>query len=125
MFMFGSLKFFDPFKKWYSVQIELSGLGETSYALGIIGELVVGMAFLSAIRFQQKVGLNNYKYISIISSVAVIIMMSVAVYVHVQPAVPGDVLPLKIKAPFIPIAFLLAASVNTFALSKLQKPTTI
>lgn len=46
MFRFGFLKFFDPFKGWYSVQISESGLGFGSYVMGILGELVVGRIFL-------------------------------------------------------------------------------
>ena len=43
---FGALKFVDPFKGWYSVQIASSGLPEPAFALGIGAELLTGLLFL-------------------------------------------------------------------------------
>ena len=118
MFTFGFLKFFNPFKGWYSVQIESSQLGQMSYALGIIGELVIGMALLGLVRYRSRVSFETYMYVSIVASIAVIVMMSTGIYVHLHPNVPVDVLPLKIKPPFIPLIFLLAAFANIVILFK-------
>jgi hypothetical protein len=112
MFMFGFLKFFDPFKGWYSVQISESGLGALSYGLGILGELVVGMIFLSLPIFRKGIGLKYYTFLSAFASVAIIVMMSTGTFVHLHPDVPAEVLPLKIKPPFIPLIFLAAALLN-------------
>lgn len=112
MFTFGFLKFFDPFRSWYSVQIESSELGKLSYALGIIGELVIGLMLLIIIRYRRYLSHEAYRYNSLLASVAVIVMMSTGTYVHLHPNVPAEVLPLKIKPPFIPLFFLLAACVN-------------
>ncbi|HYF68726.1 MAG TPA: hypothetical protein VD884_11345 [Ohtaekwangia sp.] len=112
MFMFGFLKFFDPFKGWYSVQISKSGLGAVSYGLGILGELVVGTIFLSLLIFRQGIRPKHHVLLSAFASVVVIAMMSTGTYVHLHPNVPADVLPLKIKPPFIPLIFLAAALLN-------------
>lgn len=112
MFAFGFLKFFDPFRSWYSVQIETSQLGKTSYALGIIGELAIGLMFLSLTRHRKNLSHDAYHFASLFASVVVIVMMSTGTYVHLHPNVPAEVLPLKIKPPFIPLFFLLAACVN-------------
>jgi hypothetical protein len=112
MFMFGFLKFFDPFKGWYSIQISESGLGSVSYGLGILGELVVGTFFLSGQIFRQEIRPKYYTILSALASVAVIVIMSTGTYVHLHPNVPADVLPLKIKPPVIPLFFLSAALLN-------------
>lgn len=121
MFMFGFLKFFNPFESWYCVQIGASELGQASYALGIAGELTVGLAFLALIRFRERFSFEFYSLLSAFASVAVIIMMTTATYVHLHPNVPAEVLPLKIKPPFIPLFFMAVAVVNLIILSKQYK----
>jgi hypothetical protein len=44
------------------------------------------------------------------------VQVTEAIYVHLQPEVPANVLPLGIKAPFIPLAFMLLAGLNLFQL---------
>lgn len=120
MFMFGVLKFVNPFKTWYSVQVTNSGLGQLSYAMGIIGEIAVGITLISCLIFQQKIA---YKIRYILTNVAffiIIVMMIAGTYVHLHPNVSADVLPLKIKPPYIPIFFLLAALSNLI-LSAMKK----
>jgi hypothetical protein len=121
MFAFGFLKFFNPFKTWYSVQIVSSGLGRTSYALGIVGELLVGLSFLALILYRKTLSSEAYVYLSVLTSFAVIVMMSTGTYVHLHPNVPAEVLPLKIKPPFIPLFFLAAACINIVMLLKEKK----
>jgi hypothetical protein len=47
--------------------------------------------------------------------------MIFAIYVHLQTNVPAEVLPLKIKPPFIPASTLLLAFLNIYLLSKLER----
>ena len=112
MFLSGFLKFFHPFKGWYSVQISASQLGEVAYASGIMGELTVGLIFIIASLGKER--LTHRLYVSMITgaSLLMIIIMATAVYVHLHPAVPAEVLPMKIKAPFIPGLFLLSGLLN-------------
>jgi hypothetical protein len=51
-----------------------------------------------------------------LASAGLVVNMAVAIYVHLQPEVPANVLPLGIKPPFIPLVFLLLAGVNLFQL---------
>ena len=48
MFMFGVLKFIDPFKTWYVTQVTKSELPfpSLSYWSGQLGEIVVGLALI-------------------------------------------------------------------------------
>lgn len=112
MFMFGFLKFFDPFKSWYTTQVTASELPlqTISYWAGQLGEMAFGAAFL----FLVWKGFQSQRWLFHLANAGVIVMMLVALYVHQHPAVPADVLPMKIKPPFIPLAFALAAVANGY-----------
>ena len=112
MFMFGILKFVNPFKDWYSVQVTNSGLGEYSYWMGIAGEITVGVTLMVTLVCRQKISEKTFSVLITSASLIIIIMMLTGIYVHLQPKVPADVLPLKIKPPYIPGFFLLLALSN-------------
>lgn len=105
IFAFGFLKFFDPFNSWFHAQISGSGLPPGALPLGIIGELAIGLALIGS--FVAKSRLGKVRYLIIAGScLGLVVMMLVATYVHLQPNVPGKVLPLGIKPPLIPLSFL-------------------
>jgi hypothetical protein len=51
-----------------------------------------------------------------LASAGLVVNMGVAIYVHLQPEVPANVLPLGIKPPLIPLVFMLLAGLNLFEL---------
>lgn len=112
MFMFGILKFVNPFKSWYAVQISHSDLGQVSYAMGIMGEIAIGITLFACLIHRQRISTKLYAILTNVSFFTIIIMMLTGVYVHLHPNVPADVLPLKIKPPYIPVFFLLVALSN-------------
>lgn len=114
MFMFGVLKFVNPFKDWYRVQVANSELGELSYSMGILGETAVGATLILSLLYRQKIQFKTFNLITNISFFTIIIMMATGVYVHLHPNVPADVLPLKIKPPYIPLFFLFLALSNVY-----------
>lgn len=118
MFAFGVLKFVHPFMHWYSVQITSSGLNNTAYAMGISGEIIVGVLIVSSLSFSKRLSLKLFSVIMIISSFMIAGMMIVGIYVHLHPGVPADVLPMKIKPPYIPIFFLLLAIIQAAFVAK-------
>lgn len=109
MFLFGILKFVPPFKNWYTVQVFNSGLGEIAYIMGIAGEIVVGMSLIGISLWRNKIALKTSLLISNLLLLVIIIMMTTSIYVHVHPDVPANVLPLKIKPPYIPAVFIVLA----------------
>ncbi|MGL1889451.1 MAG: hypothetical protein OCD76_23255 [Reichenbachiella sp.] len=118
MFMTGFLKFFDPFKSWYSVQITTSELPFPSYAMGIAGEIVIGLVMLYVlINYHKLTKVVSFKLL-LSTSVGVLGIIVVALFVHLHPQVPAEVLPLKIKPPIIPAMFGLAAMANIYLLKK-------
>ena len=48
IFMFGFVKFVDPFKTWFHIQIAKSGLPPFFIPLGMAGEMSIGLGLLLA-----------------------------------------------------------------------------
>ncbi|CAM3990444.1 hypothetical protein FLCU109888_12715 [Flavobacterium cucumis] len=114
LFLFGILKFINPFKYWYTIQITNSEIGQASYILGILGEITVGTILLFCLLFKSKIPIKLYNYLTLLSFVTISIIMLIAIYVHLHPKVPPTVLPLKIKEPYIPAFFFLVAVSNIY-----------
>lgn len=114
MFAFGTLKFINPFKNWYTVQVQQSELPfeQFSYWSGQVGEILVGMLFLFLVYRGKQVA--KYSMWFFLANFLTISMMIVAIYVHMHPGVPNDVLPLKIKPPVIPLFFIGLPLLNLF-----------
>ena len=119
IFMFGIVKFVNPFKGWYSVQIMNSGMDESLYWLGITGEISAGLLFLGSVLFRNKLSKKVFRLTIILASAMVIMIMVTAIRTHLHPNVPADVLPLKIKPPFIPGFFLLLAIADMVLISRI------
>lgn len=115
IFMFGFLKFFEPFHTWFHIQITKSGLPPLGMPVGIVGEISIGLSLLLASSFRQTIK-SLFAPILAVASAGLIVTMAVAIYVHLQPEVPANVLPLGIKPPFIPLVFVLLAGLNLFQL---------
>lgn len=120
MFLFGILKVLSPtINGWYVVQMKNSGLAAYMPVwVGIAGEIVVGSAFLVSLVIGKKLANKNAKLILLLASAAILPMMLAAIYVHLQPNVPAEVLPLKIKPPIIPVFFLLLALINIYLIQR-------
>ena len=117
IFMFGFLKFFEPFHTWFHTQIATSGLPPSCIPVGIAGELAIGLSLLLASSFRRKLE-TLFTPLVAVASAGLIVNMAVAIYVHLQPAVPAAVLPLGIKPPLIPLVFALLAGLNLLQLSR-------
>ena len=120
MFMFGILKVVSPtINGWFSVQMTKSGLVDyMPIWIGIMGEIVTGLALMIILIKRQRISNKIFNSTIKVASVALIFMMVTAIYVHLQPAVPAEVLPLKIKTPFIPVFILLIALSNVYFIQR-------
>ena len=113
MFMFGLLKFFHPIDVWFDVQIEQSHLPHEAILAGKLTELATGLLF-SVPWFLKPLATKSRDQILLIASLLLFSQMTVAIYVHLQPGVPANVLPLGIKPPVIPVFVLLLGLLNAF-----------
>jgi hypothetical protein len=113
MFMFGFLKFFQPIRGWFDVQIQQSHLPHEAILVGKVSEMLTGVLFLVP-RFRKSLAAKSKDRILLIACFVLFAQMVVAIYVHLQPGVPAGVLPFGIKAPVVPIVVLLLGSLAAF-----------
>ncbi len=119
MFMFGFLKFFQPFRGWFEIQIQQSHLPHEAILAGKLMELVTGCLFLLP-WLRRSLTAKSRDQLLLIACILVA-QMGVAIYVHLQPQVPASVLPLGIKTPVIPSVVLLLGLLTAIAVWKEQR----
>ena len=117
MFLFGFLKFFQPFHGWFEIQIQQSHLPQESILAGKLGEMLVGCLFLLP-WLRRSLTAKTRAPLLLLACLMLIVQMCVAIYVHLQPQVPAGVLPLGIKPPVIPGFVLLLALLTAFGVWK-------
>jgi hypothetical protein len=113
MFMFGFLKFFQPFHGWFDIQIQQSHLPREAILVGKLAEMLTGVLFLLP-WLRRSLTAKSKDQILLIACIILFTQMAVAVYVHLQPGVPAGVLPLGIKPPVIPVIVLLLGLLTAF-----------
>jgi len=106
MLTFGLLKIVNPtIDGWFTVQIQQSHLPHAAIPMGKLGEIMTGLLFLLS-RF--RVWPERWRArILLLACSSLFLEMLVATYVHLQPGVPAEVLPLGIKPPVIPLFVLI------------------
>ena len=106
MLTFGFLKVVSPtVDGWFHAQIQQSHLPHSAITLGKIAEITTGILFLLP-RFRRWQAQLAGRVLLIACS-SLFVEMLVAAYVHLQPEVSPEVLPLGIKPPVIPLFVLL------------------
>ena len=102
MLTFGFLKFVSPtIDGWFHVQITQSHLPHSAILMGKVAEIMTGVLFVLP-RFRPWPERWEGRILLLACS-SLSLEMLVAVYVHLQPGVPAEVLPLGIKPPVIPL----------------------
>ena len=113
MFMFGFLKFFQPIRGWFDIQIQQSHLPHEAILAGKVTEMITGVLFLLP-WFWKSPTAKSKDQLLLIACLILFTQMGVAIYVHLQPGVPSSVLPLGIKPPVIPVFVLLLGLLTAF-----------
>ncbi|MEH6451825.1 MAG: hypothetical protein V7782_02175 [Psychromonas sp.] len=119
------VKFIDPFATMFATQIALSELPFPllSKWAGQSGEISAGIILLSVLilgkRITDKVSTQLFYFASLITT----IIMFVAVYVHLLPSAPAEVLPLQSKPPVMTLIIILLVGINAY-LHKMKKRVT-
>jgi hypothetical protein len=113
MFMFGFLKYFQPFQGWFDIQIQQSHLPHEAILAGKLTEMLTGVLFLLPWVWRSLTA-KSKDQILLVACFILFTQMVVAIYVHLQPGVPASVLPLGIKPPVIPAVVLLLGLLTAF-----------
>ena len=113
MFMFGFLKFFQPFHEWFEIQIQQSHLPHEAILAGKLTEMLTGVLFLLPWVWRSLTA-KSKDQILLTACFILFTQMVVAIYVHLQPGVPASVLPLGIKPPVIPGVVVLLGLLTAF-----------
>jgi len=117
MFTFGFLKFFQPIHGWFDVQFQESHLPHVAILPAKVSEMVVGVLFLLP-WLRRSLIAKTKDHILLMACFILVIQMVVAVYVHLQPRVPANVLPFGIKPPVVPVVVLFLGLLTAFDVRK-------
>ncbi|QIA65112.1 hypothetical protein GT360_16255 [Vibrio astriarenae] len=116
MLMAGTVKFFDPFTTMFTTQIALSELPFPTLSrwAGQLGEMAAGTLLLLVMIGQSTLSKSVIDRVMQLSTLLTTVIMLVAVYVHLLPSVPAEVLPLQSKPPVMTLIILGLAWLNAF-----------
>lgn len=110
----GVAKFFLPFTDMFAQQIALSQLPfpALSAFTGQAGEITAGIILLGYFIGWQRLQGPISDLIFALTTLLVVIIMLVAVYVHLHPDVPAEVLPFQSKPPVLTVIIMALAILN-------------
>ncbi|WP_225311029.1 hypothetical protein [Vibrio fortis] len=116
MVMAGTVKFFDPFTTMFTQQITLSELPFPTLSRwsGQLGEISAGLLLLVIVIGERTLPRAVVDKIMVLSTLLTSAIMTVAVYVHLLPSVPAEVLPLQSKPPVMTLIILGLAWFNAY-----------
>lgn len=116
MVMAGTVKFFDPFTTMFAKQIALSELPFPTLSrwAGQLGEIFAGLLLLMVMIGNKALAAPIKDKAMQLSTLLTTAIMIVAVYVHLLPSVPAEVLPLQSKPPVVTLIILGLAWLNAF-----------
>ncbi|WP_039985452.1 membrane protein [Vibrio owensii] len=116
MVMAGTVKFFDPFTTMFAKQIALSELPFPTLSrwMGQLGEIFAGLLLLAVMIGNKALAAPIKDKAMQLSALLTTAIMIVAVYVHLLPNVPAEVLPLQSKPPVMTLIILGLAWLNAF-----------
>ncbi|CAH1608426.1 conserved membrane hypothetical protein [Vibrio jasicida] len=116
MVMAGTVKFFDPFTTMFANQIALSELPFPTLSrwMGQLGEIFAGLLLLMVMIGNKALAAPIKDRAMQLSTLLTTAIMIVAVYVHLLPSVPAEVLPLQSKPPVMTLIILGLAWLNAF-----------
>ncbi|HHP0449978.1 TPA: hypothetical protein ACRZZH_002807 [Vibrio harveyi] len=114
MVMAGTVKFFDPFTTMFAKQIALSELPFPTLSrwMGQLGEIFAGLLLLVVMIGNKVLAAPIKDKAMQLSALVTTAIMIVAVYVHLLPNVPAEVLPLQSKPPVMTLIILGLAWLN-------------
>ncbi|QIZ78782.1 hypothetical protein HER31_01950 [Ferrimonas lipolytica] len=114
--MAGTVKFFDPFTTMFTSQIAYSGLPFPTLSrwAGQLGEISAGALMLLVLIRGSKMTNIVADKLMLAGTGLTMIIMTVAIYVHLNPNVPATVLPLQSKPPVMTLIVMALTAFNFY-----------
>ncbi len=116
MFMLlpGLAKFTEPFKTFIYQQLENIGFPflDIMPLVVKISEVGLGLALIFLAFKGATISSSLRNKIFYLGNLSIIVMMIVAVYTHLHPDVPAEILPMGFKPPVMPISYIVLVIIN-------------
>ena len=119
----GLAKFLPKFHGLFEQQIALSEIPfpELAFFMGQWSEIIVGLLLCGLLLFYNRIPSHIAPRLFALANLATLPIMAVAVYVHLHPAVPAEVLPFESKPATLAYALLALAVINIYITLKNSK----
>jgi len=116
------VQFIEPFKTFFTVQIANSGLPfpTLSFVGGQASEILTGALLFALLFFWKKFSPAIVNNLFISGNLLVFPIMTVAIFVHLHPDVPAEVLPFESKPPILAAALIILSGLNLYLHRKNQ-----
>ena len=112
----GLAKFTEPFKTF--IYNHLTGIGfpfaDQMQHVVKFSEVGIGILMLYLAFKGNKLSTSLRNKLFNFGNLTIVIMMIVAVYTHLHPNVPAEVLPMEFKPPIMPIGYILLVVYNFY-----------
>ncbi|WP_299716609.1 hypothetical protein [uncultured Tenacibaculum sp.] len=110
----GLAKFTEPFKTFIYKHLEIIGFPfpDIMQYLVKFSEIGIGLMLIFLAFKGSNISTKLRYKIFYLGNLSIIAMMVVAVYTHLHPNVPAEVLPMEFKPPIMPIGYILLVIVN-------------
>ncbi len=112
----GLAKFTEPFKTFIYKHLDIIGFPFSDLMQYVVkfSEIGIGLALVYLAFKGSTLSSSLRKKIFYLGNLSIITMMIIAVYTHLHPDVPADVLPMEFKPPVMPIGYIILVVVNLF-----------
>lgn len=119
----GLAKFGEPFKTFINKHLDIIGFPLPDIMQHVVkfSEIGIGLAMLFLAFKGSSLSDSLRNQVFYLGNLTIIIMMIVAVYTHLHPDVPADVLPMEFKPPVMPIAYIALVVLNLYLYRKANK----
>ena len=110
----GLAKFTEPFKTFILQHLTIIGFPFPElmqYAVKF-SEIGVGLVLVFLAFSGQKSGPFVKRISFYTSNLIIVVMMLVAIYTHMHPNVPAEILPLEFKPPVMPLVYIVLVLLN-------------
>ena len=112
----GLAKFTEPFKTFIYQHLKIIGFPfpEVMQYVVKFGELTVGFTLLYLASKGNTINQKLRKTLFNMANIAVVAMMIVAIYTHLHPDVPAEILPMEYKPPVMGISYIALVLLNFY-----------